>query len=159
MALVIRMLRMLLPRDASHSALRFSRPAHPARGMPLDPDTLRVPSVVCLRLENTMPFAVRGDDPLDAVVNIRLTQAEKARLAEDADLAALSMSELVRRRFFGRPIIANADMVMIKELRRLGGLIKHIHNASEGRYSRETAGALIALKAYLDRLSHDRQKG
>ena len=106
-----------------------------------------------------MPFAFRGDDPLDAVVNIRLTQAEKAKLAEDADLAALSMSELVRRRFFGRPIIASADMVMIKELRRLGGLIKHIHNASEGRYSRETAGALIALKAYLDRLSHDRQKG
>jgi hypothetical protein len=96
MALVIRMLRMLLPRDASHSALRFSRLAHPARGMPPDPDTLRVPFLACFRTEYTMRFAVRGDDALDTVVNIRLTSAEKAKLADDADLAALSMSELLR---------------------------------------------------------------
>ena len=106
-----------------------------------------------------MPFEMRGAEPLDAVVNVRLTQCEKARLAEDADLAALSMSELIRRRFFGRPILANADMVMIKELRRLGGLVKHLHNESDGKYSRETAGVLVALKAYIERLSHDRQEG
>jgi hypothetical protein len=74
-------------------------------------------------------------------------------------LAALSMSELVRRRYFGRPIIANADAVMLKELRRMGGLLKHIHNESDGAYSKDTAGALVALKAYIERLSRDRQKG
>lgn len=106
-----------------------------------------------------MPFQQRGEDPLDAVVNVRLTSAEKARLLEDADLAALTMSQLIRRRYFGRPVIASADMVMLRELRRLGGLLKHIHNESGGIYSRETAGALVALRAYIELLSHDRQKG
>jgi hypothetical protein len=68
------------------------------------------------------------------------------------------MSELVRRRYFGRPIIANADAIMIKELRRLGGLLKHVHNESNGVNSKETAEALIALKAYIENLSDGRQK-
>ena len=64
-----------------------------------------------------MVFQTHGIEPLDAVINVRLTSAEKAALKEDADLAGLSMSELVRRRYFGRPIIASADVVMLKELR------------------------------------------
>jgi hypothetical protein len=109
--------------------------------------------------KDRMPFETLGAEPLDAVINVRLTSDEKARLREDADLAGLSMSELVRRRYFGRPIIANADAVMLKELRRIGGLLKHIHNESGGVYSRETAGALVVLKNYIEKLSHDRQKG
>ncbi len=103
-----------------------------------------------------MPFKTQGEAPLDAVINVRLTAAEKVKLKEDADLAGLSMSELVRRRYFGKPILASADAVMLKELRRLGGLVKHVHNDSQGVYSKETAGALMALKAYLEQLSRDR---
>jgi hypothetical protein len=103
-----------------------------------------------------MPFETQGLEPLDAVINVRLTAAEKARLKEDADLAGLSMSELVRRRYFGRPIVANVDAVMLKELRRIGGLLKHIHNESNGIYSKETAAVLAVLKAYIEKLSHDR---
>lgn len=103
-----------------------------------------------------MPFETQGLEPLDAVINVRLTATEKTKLKEDADLAGLSLSELVRRRYFGKPILANADAVMLKELRRLGGLLKHVHNESQGVYSKETAGALVALKAYLEQLSRDR---
>ena len=103
-----------------------------------------------------MPFETQGPEPLDAVINVRLTAAEKARLKEDADLAGLSMSELVRRRYFGRPIIANADAVMLKELRRIGGLRKHIHNESGGVYSKQTAEALVALKGYFRKINDDR---
>ena len=95
-------------------------------------------------------------EPLDAVINVRLTAAEKARLKEDADLAGVSVSELVRRRYFGRPIVAHADAVMLKEMRRLGGLLKHIHNESGGVYSKETAATLVAIKAYIERLSRGR---
>ena len=100
-----------------------------------------------------MPFEPLGAEPLDAVINVRLTAVEKARLKEDADLAGLSMSELVRRRYFGRPIIANADAVMLKELRRIAGLLKHTHNVSGGVYSKETSGALVALKNFMEKLS------
>ena len=96
------------------------------------------------------------DDRLSAVVNVRLTAAEKARLKDDADLAGLSVSEFVRRRAFGRPIIAQADAVTIKELRRLGGLVKHLHNESGGTYSRETAAALVALRGYIEQLARER---
>jgi len=92
-------------------------------------------------------------EPLDAVINVRLTAAEKARLKEDADAAGLSVSELVRRRYFGRPIVANADAVMLKELRRLGGLLKHVHSESRGAYSQHTAAALAAIKDYIEKLS------
>ncbi|RFP08281.1 MULTISPECIES: MobB mobilization protein [unclassified Duganella] len=105
-----------------------------------------------------MPFEKRGEEPLDAVINVRLTKTEKARLLEDADLAALSMSELVRRRYFGRPILASVDHAMLRELRRLGGLLKHLHNQGGGALHRDTASVLAALKAYIERLSHDRQK-
>ena len=95
-------------------------------------------------------------EPLDAVINVRLTSAEKARLREDADLAGVSVSELVRRRYFGKPIVANADAVMLKELRRLGGLAKHLHQESRGAYSKETAAALIAIRDYIEKLSRGR---
>jgi hypothetical protein len=106
-----------------------------------------------------MPFQRSGFDPLNAIVNVRLTESEKIRLQEDADFAGISMSALVRRRYFGRPIIANADIVMIKELRRLGGLLKHVHNQSGGAYSDATGSVLGALSAYIERLSCDRRKG
>ncbi len=107
-----------------------------------------------------MPFKPLGLDRLDSVVNVRLTAAEKARLKEDAELAALGVSEVVRRRYFGRPIIASADAVMLRELRRIGGLLKHVHADSGGAYSGETAAALGELRAYLQQLSRrdDRQK-
>lgn len=73
-----------------------------------------------------MPFEPHGLEPFDAIIHVCLTQAEKAHLRDDADLAGFSLSELVHRRYFGRPIVANTDAVMIKELRRLDGLLKFI---------------------------------
>lgn len=103
-----------------------------------------------------MPFEIKGDAPLDAVVNVRLRSDEKDRLLDNADMAGLSMSELIRARYFGRKIVANADVVMIKELRRLGGLLKHVHNESNGAYNRDTAAAINSLRAYIEKLSRDR---
>jgi hypothetical protein len=57
---------------------------------------------------------------------LRLSDCEDARLANQADAAGLSVSEYMRRRFFGgRPIVAHTDDRTIRELRRLGGLLKY----------------------------------
>lgn len=103
-----------------------------------------------------MPFEVQGDAPLNAFINVRLTTEEKARVKEEAELAGLSVSELGRRRFCGKPIVASADAVMLKELRRIGGLLKHVHASSGGVYSKETSAALVVLKCYMEKLSDDR---
>lgn len=103
-----------------------------------------------------MPFEPKGVEVLGSVVNVRVTGGEKEKLKDDAELAGLSVSELVRRRYFGRAIIASTDAIMLKELRRIGGLLKHIHTESNGAYSAATADALSELKLYMQRLSHDR---
>jgi len=45
------------------------------------------------------------------------------------------------------------DATAIRELRRLGGLVKKVHVDSGGAYSKETASALVALRAAIDRLA------
>ena len=100
-----------------------------------------------------MPFEKIGDECLDAVVNVRLTRGEKERLRDDAEMAALPMSALVRARYFGRPIVAHADQVLIKELRRLGGLLKHVHNESGGAYSAETSAALFLVNEAIKKVA------
>ena len=60
------------------------------------------------------------------MVGFRVTSQEKNRLEEQAELCGLTASEYLRRRFFGgRPIVAHMDEAMIRELRRIGGLLKH----------------------------------
>jgi hypothetical protein len=56
----------------------------------------------------------------------RLTAEEDARIEKQAASAGISVSEYMRRLFFGgRPIVAKTDEQAIRELRRLGGLLKH----------------------------------
>lgn len=60
-------------------------------------------------------------------ITFRISTAEKEYVAEQAKLAGLSLSEYLRRRFLGkgRPIVAFTDMNTVRELRRLGGLLKN----------------------------------
>lgn len=56
----------------------------------------------------------------------RFTDYENAYLVEQSGVAGLSISEYGRRRIFGgRPIVAHADLMNIRELRRVGGLFKN----------------------------------
>lgn len=78
----------------------------------------------------------------------RLTEQEYADVSEQADAAALSLSEYLRRRLFGRRVVPKTDLRVLSELRRLGGLLKNIHNETRGAYSDLTAEAIQALTAY-----------
>ena len=104
-----------------------------------------------------MPQTRKETEPLTERIGVRVTAGEKARLREDAALASLSVSELVRRRYFGRPILARADQAMVRELRRLGGLLKPIR-AESGGTPQQTEEALRAVVAAIERLGDDRQK-
>ena len=57
---------------------------------------------------------------------LRLTAEEDEKLTRQAVTAGISVSEYMRRLFFGgRAIIARTDDQTIRKLRRLGGLLKH----------------------------------
>jgi Ribbon-helix-helix protein, copG family len=97
-------------------------------------------------------------EPLTRRITLRLSDSEDDKLNEDAHLAHLTKSELIRRRYFGRPIMAATDANTIRELRRIGGLLKHIYGQTGSTYSSETAAALNAVKDYIETLAHDHQK-
>jgi hypothetical protein len=83
---------------------------------------------------------------------LRLTVEEDARLERQAALAGISVSEYMRRLFFGgRPIIASTDSQMIRELRRMGGLLKHL-GASHPGAATEMREALESIRQAIDRL-------
>ena len=44
-------------------------------------------------------------------------------------------------------MVPKTDLRVLAELRRLGGLLKHIHNETRGMYSARTAEAIGALTA------------
>ncbi len=92
---------------------------------------------------------------LDVGISVRLTSQEKAILKRDAELASLSVSELVRRRYFGRPIVANADIIMINELRKIGGLLKHAIVESKGCCRQDVNDTILEIKKYIKQLSSD----
>ncbi len=99
-----------------------------------------------------------GRPPNDVVayeerITVRLHSHEKVKLEDDAHVAGLSVGELVRRQYFNRPVVADVDRTMIRELRRIGGLLKHIHNESAGAYSRQTATVLSDLQSFIRKLN------
>jgi len=66
-----------------------------------------------------------GKGRFEARRTLRLSAEENERLARQADAAGISVSEYIRRLCFGgRPITSRADSQTIRELRRLGGLLK-----------------------------------
>ena len=95
---------------------------------------------------------VRGES-LDSIINVRVSHAEKDSLRDAAETAGLSLSSYCRRRFLGHSVAAHTDRVVIRELRRIGGLLKKTHTESGGVYSDETAGALSDLRKAIERLA------
>jgi phosphate uptake regulator len=102
-----------------------------------------------------MTRASGAHDVKDEVVKLRLHHDEKSRLVEEADIAGITLSELIRRRSANKSIFARTDLAMLRELRRIGGLLKHIHNTSGGAYSVDTAAALSEVRETIRNLSRD----
>ena len=94
----------------------------------------------------------RGES-LDEIINVRVSRAEKESLREAAEVAGLTLSAYCRRRFLGHAVVAQTDRAMIRELRRIGGLLKRTHTESGGAYSNETAGVLRDLREAIERLA------
>lgn len=82
---------------------------------------------------------------------VRMSPAEKAHAQAQAEGAGLSLSELVRAQLAGTKIRATADVSILNELRRLGGLVKYAF--SQGADPARTSAALRELEAAAARLA------
>lgn len=104
-----------------------------------------------------MPTKPRQTERATARLEMRMTPADIEQLRIDADLAGVTVTDLVRRRSLGRTIRAASDMATVRELRRLGGLQKHTMNmlAHHGGIADECIATIRALRAAIERLAKD----
>ena len=100
-----------------------------------------------------MPFSKKGRSKLTKRLDVRVSPEEKEELRAIAEQAGMPVAELVRLRALGRPVVARTDAMTIRELRRLGGLLKKVHLDSRGAYSAATADALVALHSAIGALA------
>ncbi len=101
-----------------------------------------------------------GRGRFEARLTLRLSAEENERLARQADAAGISVSEYIRRLCFGgRPITSRTDSQTIRELRRLGGLLKHnfesVREAGEQQVLPKMETALEAIRQAIERLSRE----
>ena len=101
-----------------------------------------------------------GKGLFEARRTLRLSDEENERLARQADAAGISVSEYIRRLCFGgSPITSRTDSQTIRELRRLGGLLKHsFDTVREGGGQQaipKMEGTLSAIRQAIERLSRE----
>ena len=95
----------------------------------------------------------KGAKNLTKRLDVRVSVEEKNHLRQLAARAEMPVAELVRLRALGRSVVPRTDATTIRELRRLGGLLKKVHLDSRGAYSQATAEALEAIRFAVTALS------
>jgi hypothetical protein len=98
-----------------------------------------------------MPTTAKS--PLLKVLNVRVTNAEWAAVAEQARACGLTVSSYCRSLVLGRVVTSRTDLSAVNELRRLGGLLKFVHTESGGVYSAATATALVDVRRAIARIA------
>jgi hypothetical protein len=73
-------------------------------------------------------------------------------------MSGLSLSELIRRRALKIHVVPATDLKVLSELRRIGGLIKFVHNETNGLYRQKTAALLDELHAAVVRVARKREE-
>lgn len=90
----------------------------------------------------------------DKYIKIRVTEDESNEVREQAEISGLSISNYSRKRILGIEVKSKTDMMMIRELRRIAGLQKHIFLTSdEGRrFSEDTAEIIRDIRTAISNI-------
>ena len=90
-------------------------------------------------------------------LTVRFRPDELIELSHQAEICGLSVSELIRRRALERRVVSVIDAKMLSELRRIGGLLKHFFNETNGLYRQRTSALLDELHAAAVRIGRSRE--
>ena len=88
------------------------------------------------------------------VVNLKVRcLPDEADVIRDKALdSGCSVSEFMRCAALGRKTRSTIDSQIINELRRLGGLQKHLYTESGGAHSKEFSAILVTIKDAIERI-------
>lgn len=87
------------------------------------------------------------------ICQTRLTPGEYEAVTAQAQAAGVSLSQYLRHRALGLRVMSKVDKIMIGQLNRIGGLIKHVSAEANGQYSPEVASAIKAIATYISVIS------
>jgi hypothetical protein len=101
-----------------------------------------------------MPRPKKNERELKSeVIGVRFTREERQFMHGEADICCVSLSSLIRSRSLGKRVTSKADLRVLAELRRLDGLLKHLHNETKCAYSALTSDCLREIAAYVRNLN------
>jgi hypothetical protein len=84
---------------------------------------------------------------------IRCFAEDELAVRQKAVDCNLSIGQFLLKAALGRPTRSKVDQHILNELRRLGGLQKHLFNESGGQMSREFSAVLIEVQKAIARIS------
>lgn len=88
----------------------------------------------------------------DARVACRLPLEEKERLQAECEAHGVSLSELLRARAIGTKLLSQIEAQAIAELRRQGGLLKHLVTQTDAVDPKQVRDALATIVATVKRI-------
>ncbi|AVB23468.1 MULTISPECIES: plasmid mobilization protein MobA [Pseudomonas syringae group] len=84
--------------------------------------------------------------------SVRCFEEEEEIVRQKAYDCGLSVGAFMLSAALGRPTRSKVEGHILNELRRLGGLQKHLFNEGGGKLSQEYAQVLVELKAAISRI-------
>ena len=85
---------------------------------------------------------------------IRCFEEEEALVREKAHDSGMSIGQFMLAAALKRQTRSRIDAHIINELRRLGGLQKHLFSQGDGALSREYANVLVEITNAIKRIGH-----
>jgi hypothetical protein len=85
---------------------------------------------------------------------IRCFEEEEALVREKAHDSGMSIGQFMLAAALKRQTRSRIDAHIINELRRLGGLQKHLFSQGDGALSREYANVLVEIADAIKRIGH-----
>jgi hypothetical protein len=82
----------------------------------------------------------------DKKISVRLSTEEHARLMSEAAAHGCTLSQFVRNRIVGEKLISKIDSQIVRELRRQGGLLKHLSSTPNMLDSQKVSHLLDEIK-------------
>jgi len=89
---------------------------------------------------------------MQRALSVRVTPDDYVAIAEKAGACGLPIAEFVRRCSLGRQTPARTDLQVVNELRRLGGLQKHLFSRDDGNHERY-AELLLEIQEAIQRVA------
>lgn len=84
---------------------------------------------------------------------VRCFEEEESEVRQKAADCGLSVGRFVLAAALGRPTRSKVEAQIVNELRRLGGLQKHLFTQGDGVMSKEYSDVLVAIQQAITRIA------